>query len=134
MICKCCVSFYCIAKQIIYTYTDIHPFKILFPYRPLQSIKKSSLCYTVGPYCVLVDHSCQTLCDPVDRSPPGSSVHGVLQARILEWVAMPSSRGSSQSMNIIQVSYVSGIVKCILYHYCHLESPSSLICKCKMSC
>ena len=37
-----------------------------------------------------------TLCDPMDCSPPGSSVHGNLQARILEWVAMPSSRGSSQ--------------------------------------
>ena len=36
-----------------------------------------------------------TLYDPVDCSPPGSSVHGILQARILEWVAMPSSRGSS---------------------------------------
>ena len=34
-------------------------------------------------------------CDPVDCSPPGSSIHGILQARILEWVAMPSSRGSS---------------------------------------
>ena len=39
--------------------------------------------------------SCPTLCDPVNCSPPGSSVHGMLQARILEWVAMPSSRGSS---------------------------------------
>ena len=39
--------------------------------------------------------SCPTLCDPMDCSPPGSSVHGILQARILEWVAMPSSRGSS---------------------------------------
>ena len=37
--------------------------------------------------------SSPTLCDPVDCSPPGSSVHGILQARILEWVAMPSSRG-----------------------------------------
>ena len=39
--------------------------------------------------------SCLTLCDPTDHSPPGSSVHEILQARILEWVAMPSSRGSS---------------------------------------
>ena len=39
--------------------------------------------------------SCLTLCDPMDCSPPGSSVDGILQARILEWVAMPSSRGSS---------------------------------------
>ena len=39
--------------------------------------------------------SCPTLCNPMDHSPPGSSVHGILQAKILEWVAMPSSRGSS---------------------------------------
>ena len=36
--------------------------------------------------------SCQTLCDTMDYSPPGSSVHGVLQARMLEWIAVPSSR------------------------------------------
>ena len=40
--------------------------------------------------------SCLTLCNPMDCSPPGSSVHGVFQARILEWVAISSSRGSSQ--------------------------------------
>ena len=40
-------------------------------------------------------HSCLTLCDPTDNSPLGSSVHGILQIIILEWVAMPSSRGSS---------------------------------------
>ena len=40
--------------------------------------------------------SCPTLCDLTDCSPPGSSVHGILQARILEWVAMSSSRGSSR--------------------------------------
>ena len=44
---------------------------------------------------VLVSQSCPTLCDPMDCSPPGSSVHGILQARILEWITMPSSRGSS---------------------------------------
>ena len=38
---------------------------------------------------------CPTFCDPIDCSPPGSSVHGILQARILEWVAISSSRGSS---------------------------------------
>ena len=38
---------------------------------------------------------CPTLCNPMDYSPPGFSVHGILQARILEWVAMPSSKGSS---------------------------------------
>ena len=40
---------------------------------------------------------CQILCNPMDCSPPGSSVRGILQARILEWVAIPFSRGSSQS-------------------------------------
>ena len=43
---------------------------------------------------VLVALSCPTLCDPMDHSPPGSSIHGILQARILEWVAIPFSRGS----------------------------------------
>ena len=45
---------------------------------------------------VKVAQSCPTLCDPMDCSPPGFSVYGILQARILEWVAIPFSRGSSQ--------------------------------------
>ena len=45
---------------------------------------------------VLVNQSCLTLCNLMDCSLPGSSVHGILQARILEWVAIPFSRGSSQ--------------------------------------
>ena len=44
---------------------------------------------------VLVAQSCPTFCNPMDWGPPGSSVHGILRARILEWVAMPFSRGSS---------------------------------------
>ena len=51
--------------------------------------------------------SCLTLCDPMDCSPPGTSVHGIFQARILEWIAMPSSRGSSQPRDRTHVSYVS---------------------------
>ena len=43
---------------------------------------------------------CTTLCDPIDGNPPGSPVHGILQARTLEWVAMPSSRGSSQPAHV----------------------------------
>ena len=46
--------------------------------------------------CAQSLQSCLTLCDPVDRSLPGSSVHGILQARILEWAAKPSCRGSSR--------------------------------------
>ena len=48
---------------------------------------------------VLVTQACLTLCNPMDCSPPDSSVHGILQARMLEWVAMPSSRGSSPPQN-----------------------------------
>ena len=47
--------------------------------------------------CAQSLQSCPTLSDLMDCNPPGSSVHGILQARILEWVGMPSSRGSSQS-------------------------------------
>ena len=45
--------------------------------------------------CAKSFQSCLTLCDAVDGSPPGSSVHGILQARILEWVAIPFSRDLS---------------------------------------
>ena len=55
-----------------------------------------------------VAQSCPTLCDPVDCSPPGSSVHGVLQARILEWVAISFSRGSSRPRNRTHVSRIAG--------------------------
>ena len=52
---------------------------------------------SLRPACVYgVTQWCPTLCDLMDCSPPGSSAHGILQVRILEWVAMPSSRGSSQ--------------------------------------
>ena len=53
---------------------------------------------------VLVIESCPTLCNPMDCSPPGSSVHGILQARILERVAISFSRGSFQPRNRTQVS------------------------------
>ena len=52
--------------------------------------------------------SCPTLCDPVDCSPPGSSLRGILQARILEWVAISFSRRSSQPRDRTQVSRTAG--------------------------
>ena len=55
-----------------------------------------------------VAQSCPTLCHPVDCSPPGSSVHGILQARILEWVAISFSRGSSWPRDRTQVSCIAG--------------------------
>ena len=58
--------------------------------------------------CVLVTQSCPTLCDPMGCSPPGSSVHGILQAWILEWVAVPLSRGSSPPRDRTRVSCIAG--------------------------
>ena len=58
--------------------------------------------------CVyLVSHSCPALWDLMDCSPPGSSVHGIPQARTLEWVALPFSRGSSQHRDWTQVSSIA---------------------------
>ena len=57
---------------------------------------------------MLVTQSCLTLCDPMDYSLPGSSVHRILQARILEWVAIPFSRGSSWPRGRTQVSHIAG--------------------------
>ena len=56
----------------------------------------------------LIAQSCPTLCDHMDCGPPNSSVHGILQARILEWVAKPSSRGLSQPRAQTQVSCIAG--------------------------
>ena len=58
----------------------------------------------------LVTQSCLTLYDPMDCSPLGSSVHRIVQARILKWVAMPSFRGSFWPRNWTQVSCISCIV------------------------
>ena len=69
--------------------------------------------------CCLVAKSCLTLCNPMDCSPPGSSVHGISQARVLVWVAISFSRGSSQPRDRTQVSYIS---RWILYHWATREA------------
>ena len=62
--------------------------------------------HTYVPYCIA--QSCVTLCDPMDYSPPDSSVHGISQARILEWVAIPFCKGSSQPREQTWVSCIAG--------------------------
>ena len=63
-------------------------------------------------YClsvsVLATQSCLILCNPMDYSLPGSFVHGILQTRILEWVTIPFSRGSSRSRDRTQVLHIAG--------------------------
>ena len=58
---------------------------------------------SLGIFCCLFSHYL-TICDPMDYSPPGSSVHGISQARILEWVAVSFSRGSSPDLEIKPLS------------------------------
>ena len=64
-------------------------------------------------------HSCLTVCDPMDCSPPGSSVHGILQARTLQWVATLPSRGSSRRRDQTCVSCVG---RWVLYHWASWEA------------
>ena len=83
------------------------------PYHPLTS-----------PVCTCsVAKLCLTLCEPMDCSPPGSSVHGILQARVLEWVTIPPSRGSSQPRNQTRISYVSCIGRQVLLLLVPLGKP-----------
>ena len=80
---------------------SLQPHRLYSPWNSLgQNTGVGSLSLLQGIFklvcvCVQLLQSCLTLCDPMGCSPPGSSVHGILQARILEWVAMPFSMGSS---------------------------------------
>ena len=77
----------------------------------------SNFVFCMGYVCVSVKSlSCVPLCDPMDCGPPGSSVRGILQARILGWVARLPSRGSSPPRDRTCVSYVSCIGRQVLYH------------------
>ena len=77
----------------------------------------------VWPQCCLFRCSVVSLCDPMDCSPPGSAVHGIFQASILEWVAISFSRKSSWARDWTQVSCFG---RQILYHLNHLGSPGTL--------
>ena len=71
--------------------------------------------------CAKSLQSCPTLCDSMDHSPPGFSVHRAFQARILEWVTMPFSRGSSQPRDWTHVCYIC-TGRPVLHYYHHLVS------------
>ena len=88
-----------------------------------QQVSRAAL--TPDPACAHGKslHSCPTPCHPKDCSPSGSSVHGILQARILEWVAMASSRGSSRPRDRTRISYASCMGRWVLYHQGSLHWP-----------
>ena len=109
---------------------DLHPRCISFSF--IFKISKNKSCFQHliflqpssthclnSQVCVLVTQLCPTLCDSLDCSPSGSYVHGILQTRILGWVAISFSRGSSQSRDPSWVSCVAGR---LFYHLSHPRS------------
>ena len=78
----------------------------------LPPFSNSTWCLRVLSCSVM---SSQLFCDPMDL--PGSSVHGIFQARVLDWVAISSSRGSSQRRDWTRVSYIFCTGRCILCHW-----------------
>ena len=86
------IQMYNIVIQYIHTLQNDHQDKFLSP----CTIIISSSLLKVGTICCFIPKLCPTLCDPMYHSLPGSSLHGILQARILEWVAISFSRGSSK--------------------------------------
>ena len=88
----------------------------------MSNIQNSKVGRVMGPVCMHAKllHSCPTLCDSVACSPPGCSVRDILQARILEWVSIPSSRGSFSPRgnqvrpNFNQLQPLGNLILCIL--------------------
>ena len=111
-----CVAFvYCVWLPVFFLVAPcLLPVWLLSPVCGLLS---SSWCV-----CVFAQ-SCPTLCDSMDYNPPGPSIHGMLQARILEWVAISFSKGSSWHKDRTQVCFP----------LCHLGSPETS-CLCACSC
>ena len=85
----------------------IHTFKSYTPFIVVIKYGYSPVCFTIY-VLYLVVQPCLTLYDTMDCNPPGSSVHGILQVRILQWLAIPFYRGSSQLRSQAQVSCTIG--------------------------
>ena len=109
---------------------QIHPLLTVYWKSSWKDGKRCKIAITLKPDILtsglelvlrLVAQLCLTLCHPIDYSPPASSVHGGFQARILEWVAFPSSRGSFQPRDWICVSC---IVRWVLYYWVTREEET----------
>ena len=104
-------------------------FTISYPYfansnlktRSPQSLIGQQLHMSQKKVTVLVSQSCSSLCDPMDYNPEDSSVHGILQARILEWVAIPFSKRSYRSRDQTWVFWIAGGFYCLS----HQGSPGT---------
>ena len=103
----------------------LHSWENIFPFSLLKShFLPSSHVKSLNAEC-LVSQLCLTLCDPMDYCPPGSSVHGISQARKLEWVAISSSKGSYRPRDWTGVSCIFCIGRQIFYRWATWEAPKS---------
>ena len=100
-------------------------FTVIVPSQDHVQVAKRCCLLVQGDLCCLclVAHRCSTLYDPMDSSPPGSSVHVILQARMLEWFAISFSRGSSWPRTRTHVSYVP----CMAGRFFTTEPPRAAI-------
>ena len=109
----------CIGRQLLYHWItrEVSRSTLLIAWRLTISVLQAS--YSVNQHEMLVTQSCLILCNPRDCSSPGSSVHGILQARTQEWIIIPLSRGSYQTKD-----WTGGFLHCrqILYHLSHQGS------------
>ena len=78
--------------------------------------------------CVLVAQSCLTVCNAMDYSPTSSSVHGILQSRILEWVAVPFSRGSSRPRDQTWIWQIYSLLSEPMYSLLYSHAPAWCVC------
>ena len=85
-----------VLQNVVHWRREWQTTSVFLPWEPMNSMKSESE----------VSQSCPTLCDPMDCSLPGFSVHWILQAIVLEWIAISFSRGSSQSRDWTRVSRI----------------------------
>ena len=107
------IMYFLLISKIQHFHLWFYIFNVYYPVKSLKVTSQMKLSFKV--MCVLCAQLCPALWDPMNCSPPGSSVHGVFQARVLEWVAISYSRGSSWSKDQTRVSCVSCIGRKILY-------------------
>ena len=103
-------------------------FPLFLSYKAMEPIGLGPHPYHLISPCDLISKLRPTLCNPMDCSPPGSSVHGIFQARVLKWVAIFFSRETSRLMDRTWVSCAaSNLLHCrrILYQLSHQRSPIS---------
>ena len=113
----------CLSRHMCLWCLSVYPDLLFLDYQlDFMGAHLDGLIAAVATYAAKSHQLHLTLCDPMDCSSPGSSVHGTLQARILKWVTMPSSSGSSQPRGWTYISYISCVGKQVLYYWLHLGS------------